>query len=94
MAGSRQSDLPPYRDGDSNSESKFQRNQVGQNERRHASADRTQRHEVSGGNSVFLQTVIQPFWDAAATLVPYATPIIVADLVHRRAIEKGRWFVT
>lgn len=42
---------------------------------------------------VFPQTVMQPFWDAAATFVPYATAIIVADLVRRRAIAKGRWFV-
>jgi hypothetical protein len=42
---------------------------------------------------VFPQTVMQPFWDAAATLVPYATAIIVADLLRRRAISKARWFV-
>jgi hypothetical protein len=45
-------------------------------------------------SAVFPQTVMQPFWDAAATFVPYATAIIVADLVRRRAIGKGRWFVT
>ena len=44
-------------------------------------------------SDVFPQTVMQPFWDAAATFVPYATAIIVADLVRRRAIDKGRWFV-
>lgn len=43
---------------------------------------------------VFPQTIMQPFWDTAATFVPYAVAIIVADLVRRRAIEKGRWFVT
>ncbi|MCK1651575.1 hypothetical protein IVA88_09010 [Bradyrhizobium sp. 149] len=45
-------------------------------------------------SAVFPQTVMQPFWDAAATFVPYAAAIIVADLVRRRAIGKGRWFVT
>lgn len=45
-------------------------------------------------SDVFPKTVMQPFWDAAATFVPYATAIIVADLVRRRAIDKGRWFIT
>jgi hypothetical protein len=41
---------------------------------------------------VYPQTVLQPFWDAAATLVPYAAAIMVADLMRRRAINKGLWF--
>lgn len=41
---------------------------------------------------VYPQTVLQPFWDAAATLVPYATAIMIADLMRRRSINKGSWF--
>lgn len=41
---------------------------------------------------VYPQTMLQPFLDAAATLVPHATAIIVADLIRRRAVSKGSWF--
>ncbi len=40
------------------------------------------------------QTMFQPFVDAAATLVPHATAIMVADLMRRRAVNKGSWFAT
>jgi hypothetical protein len=43
---------------------------------------------------VYPQTVLQPFWDAAATLVPYAIAIMTADLIRRRAVSKGSWFAT
>jgi hypothetical protein len=41
---------------------------------------------------VYPQTMLQPFLDAAATLVPHATAIMVADLMRRRAVNKGSWF--
>src|SRR5882672_11299060 len=41
---------------------------------------------------VFPQTVFQPFIDAAATLVPHATAIMVADIMRRHAVDKGSWF--
>ena len=41
---------------------------------------------------VYPQTVLQPFWDAAATLVPYVIAIMTADLLRRRAVSKGSWF--
>ena len=41
---------------------------------------------------VFPQTIYQPFVDAASTLVPHATAIMVADLIRRRAINSGSWF--
>jgi hypothetical protein len=44
---------------------------------------------VSG---VYPTTVSQPFLDAAATLVPHATAIMVADLIRRRLVNKGSWF--
>ena len=33
------------------------------------------------------------FWDAASTLVPHAIAIVIADLMRRRALNKGSWFV-
>src|SRR5260370_7646888 len=39
------------------------------------------------------QTVLQPFLDAASTLVPHAIAIVIADLMRRRALNKGSWFV-
>jgi uncharacterized protein (DUF2384 family) len=41
---------------------------------------------------VFPQTIYQPFVDAASTLVPHATAIMVADLMRNHAINKGTWF--
>ena len=41
---------------------------------------------------VFPQTIYQPFVDAASTLVPHATAIMVADLIRKRAINAGTWF--
>ena len=41
---------------------------------------------------VYPQTVLQPFLDAASTLVPHATAIMIADLLRRRAVNKGSWF--
>lgn len=41
---------------------------------------------------VYPQTVLQPFLDAVSTLVPHATAIMVADLMRRRAVNKGSWF--
>ena len=41
---------------------------------------------------VFPQTMYQPFVDAASTLVPHATAIMVADLMRRHAINSGSWF--
>jgi hypothetical protein len=41
---------------------------------------------------VYPQTMLQPFLDAAATLVPHATAIMVADLMRGRAVKKGSWF--
>lgn len=41
---------------------------------------------------VYPQTVLQPFWDAAATLVPYVIAVMTADLLRRRAINSGSWF--
>jgi len=41
---------------------------------------------------VYPQTMLQPFLDAAATLVPHATAIMVADLMRRHAVNKGSWF--
>ena len=41
---------------------------------------------------VFPQTIYQPFVDAASTLVPHATAIMVADLMRRHAINSGSWF--
>lgn len=41
---------------------------------------------------VYPQTALQPFWDAAATLVPYAIAIMTADLLRRRAVSRGAWF--
>jgi uncharacterized protein (DUF2384 family) len=41
---------------------------------------------------VFPQTVFQPFIDAAATLLPHATAIMVADIMRRHAVAKGSWF--
>src|SRR5260370_2244431 len=39
------------------------------------------------------QTVLQPFLDAASTLVPHGIAIVIADLMRRRALNKGSWFV-
>lgn len=44
-------------------------------------------------SGVYPQTMLQPFLDAGATLVPHATAIMAADLMRRRAINKGSWFV-
>ena len=41
---------------------------------------------------VFPQTMFQPLVDAVSTLVPHATALMVADLVRRRAINKGSWY--
>jgi hypothetical protein len=41
---------------------------------------------------VFPQKIFQPFVDAASTLVPHATAIMVADLMRNHAINKGTWF--
>ena len=41
---------------------------------------------------VYPQTVLQPFLDAVSTLVPHATAIMIADLLRRRAVNKGSWF--
>jgi hypothetical protein len=41
---------------------------------------------------VYPQTVLQPFLDAVSTLVPHATAIMIADLMRRRAVNKGSWF--
>ena len=43
---------------------------------------------------VFPATVFQPFFDAASTLVPHTTAIMVADLMRRHAINKGAWFAS
>ena len=34
----------------------------------------------------------QPFVDLVSTLIPHVLAIMMADLVRRRAIRKGRWF--
>ena len=44
-------------------------------------------------SDVYPQTVLQPFLDAASTLVPHAIAIVIADLMRRRALNKGSWFV-
>jgi hypothetical protein len=41
---------------------------------------------------VFPQKMYQPFVDAASTLVPHATAIMIADLMRRHAINGGSWF--
>jgi hypothetical protein len=41
---------------------------------------------------MFPQTIFQPFVDTASTLVPYATAIMIADLMRNHAINKGTWF--
>jgi hypothetical protein len=43
---------------------------------------------------MFPQTVMQPFVDAVAILIPYAIAIMTADLMRRRAVSKGSWFAT
>jgi hypothetical protein len=43
---------------------------------------------------MYPQTMLQPFLDAVTTLVPHATAIMVADLMRRRAVNKGSWFAT
>jgi hypothetical protein len=43
---------------------------------------------------MFPQKVYQPFLDTASTLVPNAAAIMLADLVRKRAINKGWWFST
>jgi hypothetical protein len=43
---------------------------------------------------MFPQTVFQPFLDTASALVPNAAAIILADILRKRAIDKGRWFST
>jgi hypothetical protein len=45
-----------------------------------------------GPSPVFPQTIFQPFVDTAATLVPYATAIVIADLMRRHAIKNESWF--
>jgi hypothetical protein len=43
---------------------------------------------------MFPQTVFQPFLDTASVLIPNAAAIILADILRKRAIDKGRWFRT
>jgi hypothetical protein len=43
-------------------------------------------------SDMFPQDVLQPFVDAASTLVPHATAIMIADLMRRRAVDNGSWF--
>jgi hypothetical protein len=43
---------------------------------------------------MFPQKVFQPFVDTASALVPNAAAIILADVVRKRAINKGWWFST
>jgi hypothetical protein len=41
---------------------------------------------------LFPEEQYQPFVDSISTLIPHAVAILTADLVRRRAIEKGAWF--
>lgn len=41
---------------------------------------------------VFPHDFFQPFLDTASALIPYGMAIMVADLMRKRAIGKGRWF--
>ena len=43
---------------------------------------------------VYPQTMFQPLVDAASTLVPHATALMIADMMRRRAITKGAWYRT
>jgi hypothetical protein len=43
---------------------------------------------------VYPQTMSQPFVDTVSTLVPHAAAIMVADLIRRRAVNKGSWFAS
>jgi uncharacterized protein (DUF2384 family) len=43
---------------------------------------------------VFPRDFFQPFIDTISTLIPYLTAIVVADLLRKRAIRKGRWFAS
>jgi hypothetical protein len=43
---------------------------------------------------MFPQTVFQPFLDTASALVPNAAAIMLADILRKRAIDKGCWFST
>lgn len=41
---------------------------------------------------VFPRDYFQPFIDTASALIPYGVAMMVADMLRKRAIGKGRWF--